>query len=227
MDVQKAWNYLLSVIGNEYGVAAMLGNMQSESGLNPKNVQDSYEKKVGDDETYTAGVDNGTISREQFIKDKAGYGLCQWTSEARKAGLYDYCKSKGVSIGDAQAQLEYLAYELEKVYPKTFKAMKNAGSVREASDVVLHNFEAPYDQSESTETFRASLGETIFEKYQMSSKILEKVEEWLTKVDSVDFDSLSLTSVFAPLTDFGILSTYIASIKKTIESMKTKVVEYR
>ncbi len=223
MDVQSAWNYLYSVIGNEYGVAAMLGNIQSESGLNPKNVQNTYEDAVGDDDTYTAAVDNGTYSREQFISDSAGYGLCQWTSPERKAGLYDYCKSKGVSIGDPQAQLEYLNYELETLYPNTLKAMKNATSVREASDNILHKFEAPYDQSESTERFRASLGEAIFEKYQMSSKILEKVEEWLTKVGSVDFDSLNLSSVFAPLTDFGILVNFIASILKTIESMKEKI----
>ena len=223
MDVQSAWNYLYSVIGNEYGVAAMLGNMQSESGLSSTNVQNSYESTVGDDATYTAGVDNGTISREQFISDGAGYGLCPWTSESRKAGLYDYCQSKGVSIGDEQAQLEYLAYELETLYPSTFKAMKNASSVREASDEILHKFEAPYDQSEETEKFRASLGETLYEKYQTSSAVLEKVEEWLTKVDSVDFDSLSLSSTFAPLTDFGILSNYISSINKMLESLELKI----
>ena len=223
MNTQSAWNYLYSVIGNEYGVAAMLGNMQSESGLKSNNVQNSYESKVGDDATYTAGVDNGTISREQFISDGAGYGLCQWTSEARKAGLYDYCKSKGVSISDEQAQLEYLYYELETLYPSTLKAMKNATSVKEASDVILHKFEAPYDQSASTENLRASLGQAFFDKYQTSSKVLEKVEEWLTKCNSVDFDSLNLASVFAPLTDFGILSSYIASIGKMIESMKTKI----
>ena len=223
MDVQSAWNYLYSVIGNEYGVAAMLGNIQSESGLNSKNVQNSYEKTVGDDDTYTAAVDNGSYSREQFIKDEVGYGLCQWTSEARKAGLYDYCKSKGVSIGDSKAQLEYLVYELETLYPSTFKAMKNAGSIKDASDVILHKFEAPLNQSAETEAFRASLGESLFEKYQMSSSILEKVEEWLTKVDSVDFESLNLSSVFAPLTDFGILASYISSISKTLESMQTKI----
>lgn len=51
-----------------------MGNLFAESGLNPKNLQNSYEKKLGyNDVTYTQAVDDGTYNN--FVKDSAGYGL--------------------------------------------------------------------------------------------------------------------------------------------------------
>jgi hypothetical protein len=40
--------------------------------------------------------------------------------------------------------------------------MKNASSIREASDRVLHDFENPADQSTSVEELRESLGRAIY-----------------------------------------------------------------
>lgn len=70
------WDYLLSKIGNEYGVAGLMGNLQAESGLRSNNLQNTFEKKFGmTDEQYTAAVDNGTYTN--FVNDSAGYGLAQ------------------------------------------------------------------------------------------------------------------------------------------------------
>ena len=78
-----------------------MGNLKAESALNPKNLQNSYEKKLNyTDDTYTLAVDNGILSREAFSKDSAGYGLAQWTYWSRKQGLYDYIKGQNRSIGD-------------------------------------------------------------------------------------------------------------------------------
>ena len=55
-----------------------MDNLYAESGLNPMNLQNSYEKKLGmTDSQYTQAVDNGSYSN--FVKDYAGYGLAQWT----------------------------------------------------------------------------------------------------------------------------------------------------
>lgn len=63
---------------NDFGVAGLMGNLFAESGLNPKNLQNTYEKKLGmTDAEYTAAVDSGSYSN--FVKDSAGYGLAQWT----------------------------------------------------------------------------------------------------------------------------------------------------
>lgn len=83
---EQIWNYFLDKIQNEYGVAGIMGNIYAESAFNPMNLQNSYEKKLGySDVTYTAAVDNKKYSN--FVKDKAGYGLCQWTFWSRKEKL--------------------------------------------------------------------------------------------------------------------------------------------
>ena len=40
------WDYLSVKIENAYGVAGLIGNIKAESNLNPKNLQNSFEKKT-------------------------------------------------------------------------------------------------------------------------------------------------------------------------------------
>ena len=103
---EKIWNYLLSNGLNKFGVAGLMGNLYAESGLRPNNLENLCERrlkengKIYTDETYTAAIDNGTISRAEFLNPlpgkQYGYGLAQWTSPGRKGGLYDLVKSKPV-----------------------------------------------------------------------------------------------------------------------------------
>lgn len=84
---------------NEYGIAGLMGNLFAESGLNPQNLQNTYEKSLGfTDAAYTAAVDSGTYTN--FVHDKAGYGLAQWTYWSRKQALLDFARAVGKSIGD-------------------------------------------------------------------------------------------------------------------------------
>lgn len=104
---EKIWNHLYAKIGNPYGVAGLMGNLYAESTLNPKNLQQTYEKKLGyTDDTYTAAVDDGSYTN--FVKDSAGYGLAQWTYWSRKQALLTYAQGKGASIGDLETQLDFL-----------------------------------------------------------------------------------------------------------------------
>lgn len=185
---EKIWNFLISKIGNAYGVAGLMGNLSAESGLNPKNLENLCERKLKDakkpyctDETYTAAVDSGQIGRAEFLNPlpgkQYGYGLAQWTSVGRKAGLYDLVKSKGVSIGDLETQLEYLDKELRGAYNSVLKVLKTATSVRIASDVVLKKFESPADQSDAVQRKRAGYGQTYYNKFatgQAADQITEK-----------------------------------------------------
>ena len=141
-----------------------MGNLYAESGLKPNNLQDNYEKKLGyTDSSYTQAVDSGKYTK--FAKDSAGYGLAQWTYLTRKQGLYDYAKLKKVSISDTIMQLEYLFKELESNYINVLKALKNAKTVKSASDIVLTEFEKPADQSNSVKTQRAKYGQVYYDKY--------------------------------------------------------------
>lgn len=165
---QKIWNYLKGKIGNEYGVAGLMGNLQAESGLYPDRVQgdvpySDYSKN------YTAQVNSGAISEHDFVHNGpngGGYGLAQWTFYTRKQALYDKWKSGGYSsIGSIDLALDYLWVELNSTYSGVLSVLKSATSIRQASDKVLHDFENPADQSTSVEETRASMGQAYYNQF--------------------------------------------------------------
>lgn len=157
----EIWNFLMDLTGNAYGAAGLMGNLYAESGLSPTNLQDSYEASLGyDDQSYTNAVDNGTY--QNFVHDQAGYGLAQWTYYSRKQALLTLAKGRGTSIGSLATQLEYLARELDG--GSILADLRNASSVREASDIVMIRFENPADQSERAKALRASYCEYYYNK---------------------------------------------------------------
>lgn len=165
MSKQYIWNYFTGKIGNEYGVAGLMGNLQAESGLHCDRVQGDIPYSSYSQE-YTAQVDSGAISENDFVHNGpggGGYGLAQWTYYSRKQALYNMYKSGGyASIGSVELACEYLWWELQNSYPSVLRTLQSASSIREASDVVLHDFENPADQSESVEVLRESLGQAIY-----------------------------------------------------------------
>ena len=165
---ERIWNFLTCKGLNSFAVAGLMGNLYAESGLQPNNLQNSYERSLGmTDAEYTAAVDNGSYSN--FIKDSAGYGLAQWTYWSRKQNLLDYAKKAGKSIGDLEAQLCFLWQELQG-YSALMKTLRNAKSVREASTAVLLQYERPANQGESVQTARASYGQRYYDKYAKTEK---------------------------------------------------------
>ena len=161
---QHIWDVLYAKIGNPYGVAGLMGNLYAESGLQPNNLQNSYEETLGySDSSYTQAVDSGSYTN--FTSDSAGYGLAQWTVEDRKTPLLAFANARGCSIADLDMQLAFLCDELETKFPGVLSALKNAKSVREASDYVLFNFEAPLDQSEAVQAQRAANGSVYYSRY--------------------------------------------------------------
>ena len=165
---KKIWNYFKSKDLNDYGIAGLMGNLYAESALNSKNMQNSYEKKTGyNDDTYTDAVDDGTYVN--FINDKIGYGICQWTYHSRKKSLYEYAKSVNKSIGNIEMQLDFLYKELNESFKSVLYVLKTATSVLQASNAVLLHYEKPADQSVTTQNKRASYGQVYYDKYAASS----------------------------------------------------------
>ena len=161
---EKIWNYLVGKGFSKAGAAGLMGNLNAESALNPQNLQNSYEKKLGyTDSSYTAAVDSGAYGN--FVKDSAGYGLAQWTYWSRKQNMLAFARAAGKSIGDLEMQLDFLFKELSEGYKGVLNTLKTTGSVRAASDSVLLNFERPADQSEAVKTKRAGYGQTYYDKY--------------------------------------------------------------
>lgn len=164
VDESRIWDTLYAKIGNPYGVAGLMGNLFAESGLLPNNLQDSYEGILGfTDATYTQAVDNGSYSG--FTSDSAGYGLAQWTVQDRKTELRAFANERGCSISDLDMQLAFLYGELETKFPDVLAVLRNATSVREASDYVLLHFEAPLNQGEAVQAQRAGYGSIYYARY--------------------------------------------------------------
>ena len=164
MSKANIYNRLMDAIGNTFGVCGLMGNIQTESNFKSTNMQNSYEARLGmNDTTYTQAVDNGSYAN--FATDKVGYGLCQWTSSGRKAGLLAYAKEHGKSIGDEDMQIDYLMHELSTGYKKVLEVLKKATSVKEASDYVCTKYERPADQSEKALANRAKKGEAIYAEF--------------------------------------------------------------
>lgn len=145
-NAQIIWTFLKAQGLNDCGIAGLMGNLYAESGLQPNNLQNTYSKKFGlSDAEYTKRVDNGRYTN--FVNDKAGYGLAQWTFWSRKQSLLEYAKAQKTSIGDLNMQLNFLMKELSQSYPSVLNTLRTASSVLEASNAVLLKFERPADQS--------------------------------------------------------------------------------
>ena len=157
-----------------FGAAGLMGNLEAESGIRTNNLQNSCERKLGSDEEYTAKVDDGSYTN--FANDSAGYGLAQWTSAGRKKRLYELAKSQKKSIADDSVQIAYLWDELNTGYPNVLNTLKSAQDVRTASDAVLHQFEAPKDQSSAVEAKRADLGQAVYAQYANQNPTTPKQE---------------------------------------------------
>ena len=160
---ETIWNYFKAKGLSDYGVAGLMGNFFAESGLSPTNLQNSYEKKLNmTDAEYTAAVDNG--SYKDFVTDKAGYGLAQWTYWSLKEKMLNYAQSVGKSIGDLGMQLDFMYSELIR-NQHILKALETATSVRQASDVMLLQYERPADQSVSVQEKRAAYGQEYYNRF--------------------------------------------------------------
>ena len=192
MDKRIIWNYLIKAGMTAEGAAGMMGNLQAESGLIPDRVEirclNRYKEqgKYYTDATYTAFVDNGTISKAEFLRPMGkqyGYGLAQWTSPGRKEGLYDLCKKKKVSIGNADAQLEYLVTELKNGYQGVWKTLTTTHDIRTASNTVLMKFEMPADQGTAVQNTRYNYSKAIYDEMATStvtaSDVISVMAGWI------------------------------------------------
>ena len=145
-NASKIWDILRANGLTEAGAAGVLGNMEAESGLVPCRLQGDFSTNYARSAAYAAEVDSGAMSRAKFGADTTGgggWGLCQWTFPDRKLGLYDFCKSRGASIGDLTAQVLFFCKECRRDFAAVWAVLTTTASVEEASDVVLLKFERP------------------------------------------------------------------------------------
>lgn len=148
-NLEKAYNYLISVGYSPEMAAGITGNLQTESGANPWIAEMGYESQWG------WGVPAGQLR---------GWGIVQWTF-GRHAAVRDYVVSKlgrefytsqfsspkaeeWMKPGDLDkllsVQLDYLRVELEGSYrANVYEPMRRASTPEEAADIFVRRFEVP------------------------------------------------------------------------------------
>lgn len=193
---KKIWDKLKSSGFTDVMAAGLMGNIYAESHFASNNLQNSYEKKLGmSDEKYTSMVNNRTYSEKQFVNDKAGYGLAQWTYWARKQALYNYTIHSGFKIDDLDRQLSFLVNELTINYKGAFELLKKAKTVQEASNVILMQYEKPADQGAAVQKRRAEYAQVYYDKF--SNKEVAQNDElpFVVAVDRADLNIRSAPTV--------------------------------
>lgn len=179
----NAMDYLTNVLGlTREGAAGLVGNLKAESRVQADAVQGDF-ADPDMARRYLSRLKNGEMTRDEFIYDEKGFGLAQWTSADRKAGLWDYWKNDtlGRSIDDMSLQLEYLHKELQERYGDTLRVLKTTHDVDTASNYVMTQFERPADMSRAAQAGRASIGRGVLARYTPKPKtppIAESSKKW-------------------------------------------------
>ena len=161
-EIEEVWNSLRHVCGgNMYAAAGILGNLFAESSINPINLQNSFEYKLGmSDNLYTEMTDSGTY--KEFATDGAGYGIAQWTFATRKRNMLALAKSYGKSIGDLQFQTYFLCMELFN-YSDLLEILRKADNVEEAAEAFLRMYEKPSNITQAKVDKRTEFGQFYFD----------------------------------------------------------------
>lgn len=136
--------------------AGLVGNFQSESRLIPEIVEGGSE--AGPRRSTPMGGGARRRHSPTEIRDRSsrpargpslpGVGLAQWTTRARRSGLFAYSYN-GVTPGAyilffMDAQIDYVIHELTTGYRGVERVLRRAGVSRDdASDEVVYTYERP------------------------------------------------------------------------------------
>lgn len=117
---------------SDTSVAAILGNLQAESGLEPRKFE------------------GGKLASEDFVAYQGGqktfsggFGIAQWTSEGRVKNLQDYADSHNLRVTSLEAQIGYLLQELGNAGYKSTPGILNGLSLEDATFQVGRYYEGP------------------------------------------------------------------------------------
>ena len=187
---EAIWGYFKQTGLSDHAVAGILGNIKHESiGYDPTTVETGFKNRLNKygniysnmgvdissqealNRTYTAAVDSGTISKEEFMRPytiannpkQFGYGLVQFTSPGLKEELYERAKANKTSVGDLITQLGSVYTQLENAGVMT--TLKDSSTTAEvAAEKMLRDYEKPTN-IESQVPIRRKSAREIYEKY--------------------------------------------------------------
>lgn len=120
-NAEIVWNYFISQGFTSIQAAGAMGNLQHEGNFNPKIVEGGG--MSGGEWVYTVErqfpPESDTIPPAVGPQGQPGYGIVQWTSPGRKAGLQELADQSGRPVHDLGLQLDFMWQELNSDYYKT------------------------------------------------------------------------------------------------------------
>jgi hypothetical protein len=122
-NAQKAFNFFIQAGLRDFQSAAVVGNLWQESRLLPTNQQDK--------------------SKDPFPKPNIGFGLAQWTTPARQAGLTAYAAANNTVVTDFTLQLNYIWKELTGTAHYGLSQLKIDTNIVDATQTVMDRYESP------------------------------------------------------------------------------------
>ena len=137
-NARTIYNKLSNAGYSDVAIAAILGNLNRESSLNPRILQGG-----GEYEDYPS---------EYIYNDNVGYGIAQWSFHSRSQGLVDFAASNNKHSGDLELQVDYIIHECSTSYtgvsPTSDFATKET-DVLKATWKFHHDYESSADSEEA------------------------------------------------------------------------------
>lgn len=153
------YNFLKTKFSNEYAICGIMANLFAESSLISTNAENG--RGYTDDEYIKVVL----TDKELFMKDRIGWGIAQWTHPKRKELLYNFCEGNVENLCSLKKQLEFLWWEMCYYYPKVIEQLKICTSLREATKIVLKQYEQPHDQSEENIDKRTIYAKVFYQDF--------------------------------------------------------------
>ncbi len=175
-DKQVIYNGLLETFeGNETAVYGVMCALMAESGCSPTATEATGKWGISAAD-YTAQVNEGTVSKEEFINSTyngvqgaRGYGIAQCSTTDRKKALYEFAESwameKGETfdIGGIDMQVAHLQETINTSYPSMKEALIKEKDIVAACYIWISSYEKPSEKY-STWQEKAELDVEKFEE---------------------------------------------------------------
>ena len=158
-DKQVIYNGLLETFeGNETAVYGVMCALMAESGCDPTATEATGKGGISAAD-YTAQVNDGTVSKEEFINSTykgvqgaRGYGIAQWSTTDRKKALYEFAESwaaeKGTTfdIGGIDMQVAHLQETINTSYASLKESLIKEKDMVKACYLWIATYEKPSEK---------------------------------------------------------------------------------
>lgn len=158
-DKQVIYNGLLETFeGNETAVYGVMCALMAESGCSPTATEATGKWGISAAD-YTAQVNDGTVSKEEFINSTykgvqgaRGYGIAQWSTTDRKKALYEFAESwaadKGMTfdIGGIDMQVAHLQETINTSYASMKESLIKEKDMVKACYLWIATYEKPSEK---------------------------------------------------------------------------------